>query len=134
MATDTKKKADKPTGFELAIKAYLEKRAQDDPLFAPTYAKKNKSLKECCAYIMQEAKKQAVKGCAAVSDDVVYGWAVHYYDEDSIKVNSAPKAKVTAPTPTPVSKAAPEAPEPPKKLTKRQLKRGEDCFSLFSFE
>lgn len=120
--------------FKQAIKRYLDERAKSDPLFATTYAKKNKSIDECCAYIMQQAKKQAVKGCAAVSDDVVYGWAVHYYDEDSIKVTSAPKAKVTAPSPTPAPKAAPKAPEKPKKLTKAQLKRGEDCFSLFSFE
>ena len=116
--------------FKDAIKRYLDERAKSDPLFAPTYAKKNKSIDECCAYIMQEAKKKAVKGCAAISDDVVYGWVVHYYDEDSIKVTSAPKGKVTAPNTTPAPKAAPKAPEKPKKLTRKQLKKGEDCFSL----
>lgn len=126
--------------FKEAIKKYLDERAKSDPLFAPTYAKKNKSIDECCAYIMSEAKKKAVKGCAAISDDVVYGWAVHYYDEDSIKVTGAPKAKVTAPNTTPAPKAAPAArkgPAEPKKAedcTKKELKRGADCFSLFSFD
>ena len=133
MANETTKKEEKLTGFELAIKKYLDGRALSDPLFATTYAKKNKSLKECCAYIRQEAKKQAVHGCAAIADDTVYGWAVHYYDEDSIKVESAPSAKVVAPTSTKAPKAAPAAPkgpEKPKEYTKAQLKRGEDWIPM----
>lgn len=122
--------ASKENAFEVAIKTYLEQKAEQDPLFAPTYAKENKSIKECCEYIRQQAKKQAVGRCAVISDEEVYGWAVHYYDEDSIKVTDAPKAKVTAPTTTPAPKVAPKAPEVPKKLTKAQLKRGEDCFSM----
>ena len=139
MAQETKKE-EKLTGFETAIKNYLDAKALMDPLFAPTYAKKNKSLKECCAYIMQEARKQAVKGCAAIADDIVYGMAVHYYDEDSIKVASAPSGKVVAPAPAKAPKAAPAAPKrpaEPKKAedcTKKELKRGADCFSLFSFD
>lgn len=73
--------------FENRIKTYLDKRAAEDPLFATSYAKEKKSIKECCNYIMGEAKKQAVGGAAAIDDDVVFGWAVHYYDEDNIKVN-----------------------------------------------
>lgn len=75
------------SNFEDTIKAYLDKRAAEDPLFATSYAKEKKSIKECCSYIMGEAKKQAVDGAAAINDDVVFGWAVHYYDEDNIKVN-----------------------------------------------
>lgn len=133
-------KNDKETGFEKAIRQYLEAKAASDPLFAPTYAKKNKSIKECCAYIRSEAKKKAVAGCAVLTDDDVYGMAVHYYDEDSIKVENAPQAKVTTsakPKPAPAPKAAPAAPQKPvepKKLTKKELKRGDDCFSLFSFD
>lgn len=72
--------------FEQTIKAYLDKRAKEDALFAETYKKEGKSIKECCKYIMQKARKEAKNGCAAIPDDVVYGWAVHYYDEDDIKV------------------------------------------------
>lgn len=75
------------SNFEDTIKAYLDKRAAEDPLFATSYAKEKKSIKECCSYIMGEAKKQAVAGAAVINDDVVFGWAVHYYDEDNIKVN-----------------------------------------------
>lgn len=78
------------------IKQYLDNRAQTDSLFATTYAKPNKNIDECCSYITSQAKKQASKGCAVISDDVVFGWAVHYYDEDDIKVGSSnSKAVVT---------------------------------------
>lgn len=40
-----------------------------------------KTITECFAYIKFEAKKQASNGCAMIDDDVVYGWAVHYYEE-----------------------------------------------------
>ena len=61
-----------------------------------------KSLKEMFDYIMSEAKKQANSGCACLSDDVVFGMAVHYYDEDKIEfkkvsgtatVTSSPSSK-----------------------------------------
>lgn len=69
-------------GFKEAIKAYLDKRAAEDILFAETYKKKNKNLDECCNYVMKCAKDG---GAAGYSDEEVFGWAVHYYDEDDIK-------------------------------------------------
>ena len=68
--------------FKKTIKDYLEQRAAADELFAATYAKPNKSIDECCNYVMDCAKNG---GCAGYSDAEVYGWAVHYYDEDDIK-------------------------------------------------
>lgn len=72
--------------FEQAIKTYLDKRAQDDPLFAVSYAKPKKSIQECARYCMQEARKLVKDNVAVVDDPTLYGWAVHYYDEDNIKV------------------------------------------------
>ena len=69
-------------GFKETIKAYLDKRALEDELFAVTYKKENKNLDECCNYVMKCAKDG---GCAGYSDDEVFGWAVHYYDEDDLK-------------------------------------------------
>lgn len=72
-----------------AIKNYLDERAKTDELFAKAYAKPNKSIDECFNYIVGEARKQG--GSAVyVSDEVVFGWAVHYYDEDDIKVSKLP--------------------------------------------
>lgn len=105
--------------FQDTIKAYLDKRAQEDSLFAVTYAKENKNIKDCCSYITSQAKKQQTGGCAAISDDVVFGWAVHYYDEDDIKVektsNTRSEVKTSAPKKTEVKKEAPKAKIKPKK-------------------
>lgn len=71
--------------FKEAIKSYLDERARTDELFAKSYAKENKNLNECCSYIMGEARKRG--NAVAMSDTEVFGMAVHYYDEDDIKVN-----------------------------------------------
>ena len=69
------------------IKDYLDDRASKDELFAKSYAKTNKNIDECYDYIVGEARKQCKDSDSiCISDDVVYGWAVHYYDEDNIKV------------------------------------------------
>lgn len=73
--------------FQEAIKAYLDKRAAEDLLFAQSYAKEGKSIEECCRYIIGEASKQREDQAAVMSDSEVYGLAVHYYDEDNIKIN-----------------------------------------------
>jgi hypothetical protein len=80
------------------IKQYLDNRAKTDELFAQAYAKPNKSIDECMQYIMGEAKKQG-GSAVCISDEVVFGWAVHYYDEDDIKINKVSgRASVSAPT------------------------------------
>lgn len=71
--------------FEKVIKEYLENRAKTDDLFAKSYAKEGKSIKECCNYIIQEVKKTGRQGFA---DEEIFSMAVHYYDEDNIKVES----------------------------------------------
>ena len=43
----------------------------------------NKTITDMFKYIENQARKQAVKGCAMVEDQVVFGWAVHYYDEEN---------------------------------------------------
>lgn len=68
--------------FKETIKVYLDKRASEDELFAVTYQKENKNLDECCNYIMQCAKSG---GCEGYAPSEVFGWAIHYYDEDDIK-------------------------------------------------
>lgn len=99
---------DKINPFEIAIKAYLDKKASEDTLFAITYTKPNKSISECCKYIFQEARKQAVGNCAALADDVVFGMAVHYYDEDDIVVEKKEIQSKVVVTPKPVEKPKPQ--------------------------
>jgi hypothetical protein len=73
--------------FANAIKNYLEKRAQEDELFATSYAKKNKNFDDCIAYIVGTVQKS---GCNAFTSDEIFSMAVHYYDEDNIKVGKLP--------------------------------------------
>lgn len=90
----------KTNSFQDTIKSYLDERAKTDDLFAKVYAKPNKSFKECCDYIMGEAKKRG--NAVAMTDEEVFGMAVHYYDEDNIKVNKVSgDYKVSAPAPFP---------------------------------
>lgn len=42
-----------------------------------------KTITDMFKYIENQARKQAVKGCAMVEDQEVFGWAVHYYDEEN---------------------------------------------------
>lgn len=43
----------------------------------------NKSLRKMNAFIRNKARNMAVDGCAVVEDKEVFGWAVHYYDEEN---------------------------------------------------
>ena len=87
------------SNFETTIQTYLDNRAKTDSLFAETYKKANKSIKECCKYIYSQARKLAKGGNeVGVDDATVYGWAVHYYDEDNIKVEDVKEhVEVVAP-------------------------------------
>jgi ribosome-associated translation inhibitor RaiA len=69
--------------FKHTIKAYLDKRAKEDKLFAITYAKEGKNIDDCITYILNTVKKS---GCNGYTDDAIYSMAVHYYDEDNIEV------------------------------------------------
>lgn len=118
----------KESAFEGIIRKYLDMLAEQDPLFAETYKKPNKSITECCKYIKQEAQKIKDGNVAIVEDATVYGWAVHYYDEDDIKIESTPAVKVaTGATPTTRPKFEIRKPAEPSKP-----KVG-DQLSLFDF-
>lgn len=67
--------------FKDTIKAYLDDRAKSDELFAKVYANEKKDINGCCNYILQEVRKMQVQG---LTDDEVYGIAVHYYDETDL--------------------------------------------------
>lgn len=69
--------------FNKTIEAYLKQRAFKDPLFAKTFAKPGKSIDECVTYILNTVKKSGNNG---FEDNEIFKMAVHYYDEDDIKV------------------------------------------------
>lgn len=125
--------------FEKIIKDYVEKFAQGDAQFAAKYEKSGKDIDGCCRYIKSEAKKQAKNGCAAIKDDEVFGWAVHYFDEEMTAPKDSPRAEVrVAPTTEQLKKESEErgkkavsSPNP-----KPKAKKGSDdgfMMSLFDF-
>ena len=79
------------------IKAYLEENASDilaGKINNGVLIKKDgkillnrKTLDGFISFAAEEARKQAEKGAryAMVEDDIVFGWAVHYFEEDSIE-------------------------------------------------
>lgn len=99
-----------------AIKAYLDKRAATDELFAVSYAKENKNLDECFQYIIGEVRKRGTQ--VYMTDEEVFGLAVHYYDEDNITINRtrmAVRTSTTAPAPELTEEEKAEAREAAKK-------------------
>lgn len=74
-------------GFQNAIKDHLEKMAAQDEVFAAKYAAKceaePESIKKCCSYIIDQVQKNYKHGNSAVlTNDEVFGMAMHYYDEN----------------------------------------------------
>lgn len=91
------KKKDDVNPFREAVRRYLEDRAAKDPVFAEAYTNPKKSLAQCCDYICTEVKRT---GRTAMTDDEVYGLAVHYYDEENpgrIKTGLAGNARIVTP-------------------------------------
>lgn len=81
-----------------AIKAYLDERAKNDEQFAQSYAKANKNIDECFDYVIGEVRKRG--NAVYMTDAEVFGLAVHYYDEDDIKINRLPEGtKLSASAP-----------------------------------
>lgn len=73
------------TEYKTIIEAHLKMIAERDEVFAVKYQNPKKSLNECCAYILSQARKLGSAVC--VKDEVVYGWAMHYYDEDNVQID-----------------------------------------------
>lgn len=69
--------------FQETILEHLKYRAFTDPLFAKTFAKPNKNIEECCTYILNQVKSSGQNG---FDDAEIFGMAIHYYDEDDIKI------------------------------------------------
>lgn len=80
------------TPNEKIILDYLKNNISD--VLAEKINAGKKTLQGCWNFIVGEAKKKAISGCACIEDKEVFGWAVHYFQEDSIaECKSAPAAK-----------------------------------------
>lgn len=70
--------------FKQTIQSYLQRRAQEDELFAPRYANPKKNIDDCITFILNYVKQS---GCNGFADDEIYSLALHYYDEDDIDID-----------------------------------------------
>lgn len=129
------------------IKEYLEQNASDvlaEKINNGVKVEKNgktlinkKTLDGFMKYATEEARKLAEKGAnyACIEDSVVFGWVIHYFEEDSIeetlynedgteysKPKPAPKKTKETPKPTPTdteTKPTESLPTPTPKKTKK---------------
>lgn len=102
------------------VKDYLDQRAAEDPQFAEKYSNGKKNLKDCWAYIVGEASASAARSgnCCCMSDDEVFGLAVHYYDEENIRIRPVSGVR----TSTSAKKEKPEKSDNTKAGTKKKTK------------
>ena len=136
------------TTEEKVLKEYLEQNASEvlaDKINNGVPVEKDgkkliskKTLAGFLKYATEEARKQAAKGatCACLHSDIVFGWAIHYFEEDSILGTlynedgteyKAPKPAAPKKTATATATDTPTAPAP-----KPQPKAGQmSMFDLF---
>ncbi len=71
--------------FKQAIEAHLQKVAEKDEAFAKKLKNDKKNVDSCVTYILNQVKESGRNGFA---DEEIYGMAIHYYDEEKVKVGS----------------------------------------------
>lgn len=101
-------KLEAKTSNEQIVLDYLNKNASE--MLAEKINDGKKNLSQCWSYIVSEAKKLAQNNCACVEDATVFGWAIHFFEEDSIdgnKFNTKSPVKVTNTKPKPVATTQP---------------------------
>ena len=137
------------TTEEKVLKEYLEQNASEvlaDKINNGVPVEKDgkklvsrKTLAGFMKYATEEARKQAAKGstCACLHSDIVFGWAIHYFEEDSIpgtlynedgtEYKAAKPATKILPPPSMVATDTPTAPAPKPKPKAGQM----SMFDLF---
>lgn len=75
----------KPVAGYLKTRNDIAEKLEDD----------QKSLNKCAAYILQEAKKKGNQVC--MTDQEVFGLAVHYYDENIEVIEAVDNVHVSVP-------------------------------------
>ena len=136
------------TTEEKVLKEYLEQNASEvlaDKINNGVPVEKDgkklvsrKTLAGFMKYATDEARKQAAKGAtsACLHSDIVFGWAIHYFEEDSILGTlyneDGTEYKPPKPTPKVTSKASATAEATVVPASKPQPKAGQmSMFDLF---
>lgn len=150
------------TSSEKRVKEYLEQNASDvlaDKINNGVIVERDgkilinkKTLDGFMNYATEEARKQAEKGArsACIEDSVVFGWAIHYFEEDSIEgtlynedgteykkptPKKSTKSKTTSTKTTPTKPEETAVAKPPQKTSKKKSDKYmlENQMSFFNF-
>ena len=100
------------TDNEKIVLDYLNKNASETLTEKINNGKK--TLSQCWSYIVSEAKKQATNGCACIDDATVFGWAIHFFEEDGIEAKHYEAKATVKTTAKPEKKAEPKTEKKPK--------------------
>lgn len=130
------------TKEEQKVKAYLEANASEvlaEKINGGVRVQKDgktlinkKTLAGFMKFACDEAKKHAEKGAqsACIDDDTVYGWAVHYFEEDSVEGTLYNEDGTEYKAPMPKTKPVQTKPTPPMPKPKPQPKPQISMFDL----
>jgi len=77
--------------FKKVIQSHIDSVAAKDPDFAEKVKDPKKNIDDCITYILNQVKKSGFNG---FEDQEIFGMAVHYYDEENVKVGAPVSAKV----------------------------------------
>lgn len=94
-----------------------------------------KTLEGFMKFANEEARKQAEKGAqfACIEDRVVFGWAIHYFEEESIIGTLYNEDGTEYAPPKPVAKTTAKKITAPAAVTAPVIKKQSDQLSLFDF-
>jgi len=58
-----------------------------------------KNINDCYKYITHKAKELATDGSCCIEDETVFGWAIHYYEDNELaEAEMKPKASTSTPS------------------------------------
>ena len=114
MKTQLNLKANNAT--ETRVLTYLQENASD--MLAAKINAGTKTLSGALDYAKDEARKMAQgASCLCVDDQTVFGWIIHFFEEDDVK-EKAKRQPVTVARPSVKQQPKPEPKAEPKKVVK----------------
>ena len=93
-----------------------------------------KTLAQCWNYIMSEAKKLAENGCVCIEDSTVFGWGMHFFEEDEINGEAYSKAERAQVVKSESATAKPSNAAPASKSKPKPKKVEQASLDQFSFD
>lgn len=77
--------------MEEMIKEYLRQKADEDESFREKFEEEGKE--DCIKNIFSRARKEAKGNCCGIREDIVYGWAMEFFDDEWQKIKDEKKKK-----------------------------------------